>query len=76
MYIDQYGPVLILSYSDMKYIMVLYDLDSNLIQDTAIPYKTKLELDTAYKRLFSLIQRQGLQSQLQHLNNESSNLLK
>ena len=31
MYTDQYGPVLIPSASDIKYVMVLYEFDSNLI---------------------------------------------
>ena len=30
-YTDQYGPVLIPSASVMKYVMVLYEFDSNLI---------------------------------------------
>ena len=60
----------------MKYVMVLYDFDSKLIWDTAIPSKTKLRLVTSYKHLFYLIQRRGVQPQLQRLDNECSNLLK
>ena len=43
----------------MKYVMVLYDFDRNLIWDTAVPSETKLQLVTAYKRLSSLMQLQG-----------------
>ena len=56
--------------------MVLYDFDSNLIWATAIPSKTKLQLFTAYKQIFYLIQRWGIQPQLQRLDNECYNLLK
>ena len=75
-YTDKSGPVLIPPYSGMKYVMVLYDFDSNIIWATAIPYKTKLQLVTAYKLLFSLMKQQGLNTQLQILDNECSNLLK
>ena len=75
-YNDQSEPALIPSASGMKYVMVLYDFDTNLIWATAIPSKTKLQLVTAYKRQFSLMQKQGLHPQLQRLNNECSNFLK
>ena len=60
----------------MKYVMFLYFFDRNLIWYTAIPSKTKLQLVTAYKRLFLLMQQLGLHPQLQRLNNEWFNLLK
>ena len=41
-YTDQSGPVLIPSYSRMKYVMALYDFYINLIWATVIPFKTKL----------------------------------
>ena len=41
-YTDKSGPVLIPSASDKKYVMLLYDFDSNLIWATTIPSKTKL----------------------------------
>ena len=55
-YTDKYGPVLIPSASGIKYLMVLYEFASNLIWATAIPSKTKIQLVTTYKRLFSLMQ--------------------
>ena len=69
-YTDKSGPVLIPPYSGMKYVMVLYDFDSNIIWATAIPYKTKLQLVTSYKLLFSLIQQKVLQPQMQHLKRQ------
>ena len=75
-YTDKSGPVLIPSASGMKYVMGLYDFDSNLIWATVIPFKTKIQLVTAYKHLFLLLQQQSLQPQLEHLANEWSNLLK
>ena len=59
-YTDQSGPILITSAGGMKYAMVLYDFYSNLIWDTNIRSKTKLQLATSYKGIFSLMQRQGL----------------
>ena len=53
----------------MKYLMILYEFDSNLIWDTAILSKTKPQLVTSYKHLFSLIQQRGLHPQLQRLDN-------
>ena len=64
------------SASGMKYVMVLYDFDSNLIWATSIPSETKLQLVTAYKRLFLLMQLLGLHPHLQLLDNECFNLLK
>ena len=75
-YTDQYGPVLIPSSSGMKYITVLYNFDSNLIWDTSIPFKTKLQLVTAYKQLFSFVKLRDLQPHLQRLDKECTNLLK
>ena len=75
-YTDQYVPILISSGSGMKYLMVLYEFDSNLVGATAIPSKTKLQLVTAYKRISLLMQWRGLQPQIQRFNNECSNLLK
>ena len=46
-YTDESGPVLIPSAIGMKYVMVLYYFDSNLIWATAIPSRTKLQLFTA-----------------------------
>ena len=56
--------------------MVLYKFYSNLIWSIVIPSKTKLQLVTAYKCLFLSMQQRGLQTQLQRLNDECSNLLK
>ena len=60
----------------MKCVMVLYNFDINLIWATAIPSKTKLQLVTAYKHIFSLMQRRSLHPHLQRLENECSDLLK
>ena len=73
---DQYRPVMIPSSSGMKYLMVLYEFYSNLIWATTIQYKTKLQLVTAYKRLFLLMRRRGLQPQLQRIDNACYKLLK
>ena len=54
-YTDKSRPVLIPSASGMEYAMVLHDFDSNLIWDTAIPSKTKLQLVTDYKSIFLLM---------------------
>ena len=60
----------------MRYAMVLYDFDSNLIWATTIPSKTRLRLVTTYKYLCILMQQQGLHPQLKLLDNEYYNLLK
>ena len=75
-YTDKSGPLLIPSASSIKYVMVLYNFDSNIIWDTVIPSKTKLQLVTAYTPLFLLMRQQGLHPHLQRLDNECSNLLK
>ena len=67
-YTNQSVPVLIPSASGMQYIMVLYYFDRNLIWDTAIPSKTKLQLVTAYKFIFSFMQLGDLQPHIQHLD--------
>ena len=46
-YMDQSDLILIPSSSGMKYVMVLYDFDRNLIWDIAIKSKTKLQLVTS-----------------------------
>ena len=75
-YTDQSRPVLIPSASGMKYVMVLYNFESNLIWPTTIPSKAKIQLITSYKRLFSLMKQKVLQTQLQIIDNECSNFLK
>ena len=75
-YTDKYAPIFILSAIGIKYLMVRYYFDRNLIWSTTIPYKTKLQLITAYKFLCLFIQWQGIHPQLQHLYNEFSNFFK
>ena len=67
---------MITSSSGMRYVMVLYEFYSNLIWATTISYKTKLQLVTAYKRLFPLMKWRGLQPQLQRLDNACYKFLK
>ena len=61
-YTDQSSHVLIPSSSGIKYAMFMYDFDINFIWAITVPSKTKLQLVNAYKRLFLLMQRQGLNS--------------
>ena len=51
-YTNKYVPVLIPSAIGIEYVMVFYDFYRNLIWATYIPYKTKLQLVTAYKLIF------------------------
>ena len=54
-YTDQSEPAMIPSDIGMKYTMVLYDFDRNLIWDTAIPSKTKIQLVPSNNQLFLLM---------------------
>ena len=51
-YNDQSVHVLIPSASGNKYVMVLYEFDSNLIWATVISSKNKIQLVISYKLIF------------------------
>jgi hypothetical protein len=56
----------------MKYVMILYDYDSNVIIAELIMNRTSNELLQAYNHVHTLLVKQGLRPQLQCLDNEAS----
>ena len=75
-YTDQTGKFSHESITGNKYVMVLYDLDSNYIAAEPMPSKTKFQHLCAYQKLKKRFERRGLKPQLQRLDNEASDLLK
>lgn len=73
---DQTGALPITSISGNKYIFILYDEDSNYIDDIPIPSRTKLQILQAYQSSHTMLKSRSLRSHLQRLNNEASPMLK
>jgi hypothetical protein len=60
----------------MKYVMVIYDYDSNAIIAEPILNRTAKELICAYTSVHTLLLKRGLRPQQQQLDNEASKILK
>jgi hypothetical protein len=75
-YTDQTGAFPHYSASGHRYIMVLYDYDSNAILAEPLINKSATEHLRAYKAMLAILISRGLRPQLQRLDNEASNLLK
>jgi hypothetical protein len=73
---DQRGQFPITSAQAMKYVMVVYNYDSNaIIAELLINYIAK-ELLQAYTSIYTPLVKWDLQPKLQHLHNNSRNCLK
>jgi len=59
----------------MKYLLILYDYESNYIAAEPIPSRTQHQILKAYKNLVMKIQHRGLKPKLQRLDNEASQAL-
>jgi hypothetical protein len=73
---DQTGRFPILSSSGMRYVIILYDYDSNAILAEPLRNRTGPEIHRAYKKLHQVLVSHGLRPKLQRLDNECSTLLK
>jgi hypothetical protein len=73
---DQTGAFPVLSNNGMRYVMVLYDYDSNAILAEALKNRKGPEIHRTYKKLHTIRVSHGLRPKLQRLDNEASNLLK
>jgi hypothetical protein len=68
---NQTGRFPITSSRGSKYIMVVYDYDSNTILTELLTSRTKSELLRAYSKLHDYLTARGLKPVLQHLDNEA-----
>jgi hypothetical protein len=75
-YTDQTGIFPVVSSKGKKYIMILYDYDSNAILAQPIKYRTAPELLRAFRVMEQELVARGLQPKLMKLENEASKLLK
>jgi hypothetical protein len=75
-YTDQTGRFPVVSSRGNKYIMVLYDYDSNAILATPIKDRTAPELLKAFHVMEQELVAKGLKRKLMKLDNEASKLLK
>ena len=75
-YTDQTGKFPVTSRKGSKYIMVLYDYDSNAILTEPMTSKTGPEMIRAYTKLHDRLVASGLKPRLQWLDNEASAGLK
>ena len=69
---DQTGRFPITSRRGNKYIMVLYDFDSNVIDATAIKSRKSEDLIEGYEKLYQHLKEGGIQPVLHKLDNEVS----
>lgn len=70
-YTDQTGQFPYVSSRGNKYVMILYDYDSNAIMVAPMKSRTETELVRAYKSMFDQLVRRGLKPTLQKLDNEA-----
>jgi hypothetical protein len=75
-YTDQTGIFPVVSSKDNKYIMILYDYDSNAILAQPIKDRTAPELLRAFQVMEQALVARGLKPNLMKLDNEASKLLK
>jgi hypothetical protein len=75
-YSDQTGRFPVVSRKGNKYIMILYDYDSNAILAQPIKYRTAPELLQAFQVMEQELVARGLKPKLMKLDNEASKLLK
>jgi hypothetical protein len=75
-YTDQTGRFPVISSKGNKYIMVLYDYDSNAILAQPIKSRTASELLKAFQLMEQELVAKGLKPKLMKLDNEASKLLK
>jgi hypothetical protein len=75
-YTDQTGRFPVVSSKGKKYIMILYDYDSNAILAQPIKYQTAPELLKAFQFMEQELVARGLKPKLMKLDNEASKLLK
>jgi hypothetical protein len=75
-YTDQTGRFSVVSSKGNKYIMILYDYDSNAILAQPIKDRIAPELLKAFKVMEQELVVRGLKPKLMKLDNEASNLLK
>jgi hypothetical protein len=75
-YTDQTGRFPVVSSKGNKYIMILYDYDSNVILAQPIKDRTSHELLRAFQVMEQELVARGLKPKLMKLDNEASKLLK
>jgi hypothetical protein len=75
-YTDQTGRFPVVSSKGNKYIMILYDYDSNAILAKPIKERTAPELLKAFQFMEQELVARGLKPELMKLDNEASTLLK
>jgi hypothetical protein len=75
-YTDQTGKFPVVSSKGNKYIMILYDYDSNAILAQTIKDRTAPELLKAFQFMEQELVARGLKPKLMKLDNEASKLLK
>jgi hypothetical protein len=73
---DQTGRFPVVSSKGNKYVMVLYDYDSNAILAEPIKSRNQSELVRAYQKLHTYLTERGLTPRLQKLDNECPDALK
>ena len=72
MYTDQTGRFPVQSYKGMQYIMVLYELSSNVILVEPLRNKTTGEMVAAYQKLVDRLEEGGVKPNFHILDNEIS----
>ena len=75
-YTNQTGRFPVTSSQGSKYVLVLYDYDTNAILTEALKNRTAPEILRAYHKLFQYLQARGFTPQTHWLDNEASQQLK
>jgi hypothetical protein len=73
---DQTGRFPVTASTGMKYVLVVYDYNSNAILAEPLLNRGAKTILAAYTKIHTLLVQRGLRPQLQRLDNEASDLLK
>ena len=72
---DQTGRFPVPSIEGYKYVMILYDYDSNSVRGVPMKSRSKEEMVRAYQDHHAYLVKRGLRPKLQRLDNKASSLL-
>jgi hypothetical protein len=73
---DQTGAFPVISNTGSRYVMVVYDYDSNAILVEPLRNRQGATILAAYRKIHNVLKQHGCKPQLQRLDNEASTILK
>ena len=73
---DQTGRFFVPSLRGKNYLLAIFDIYSNYIFSKPMPNRTKQYIKNPYANILEILQNRGVKTQLQRLDNETSDIIK